>query len=86
MSFDSVDKNRSFAEKFAFPYKLLCDTDKSIAVAYGAADDKKASTAKRISYLIDPNGKIAGSWGIAKKLDTKTHPDEVLREIPAPPA
>ena len=38
ISFDTVDENRAFAEKFEFPYRLLCDVDRSVGIAYGAAD------------------------------------------------
>ena len=26
ISFDGIDENRAFAEKFDFPYRLLCDS------------------------------------------------------------
>lgn len=82
VSFDTVDENRAFAEKFSFPYKLLCDTDRAVGLAYGACDEPGAGFAKRISYLIDPEGKIKQSWGTTSKLDVAKHADEVLREIP----
>src|SRR3954468_12058835 len=61
VSFDDVEANRKFAEKFSFPYLLLCDTDKQIGLAYGAADDASTQTAARIAYLIDETGKIEKS-------------------------
>ncbi len=75
VSFDGVAANRAFAEKFDFPYQLLCDTDRAIGVAYGAADDVKAATARRISYLIDPSGNVKHVW---PKVDVKIHADDVL--------
>jgi thioredoxin-dependent peroxiredoxin len=75
VSFDNIASNKAFAEKFDFPYPLLCDTDRSIGVAYGAADDPNAMTARRISYLIDPYGNIKHVW---PKVDVKIHADEVL--------
>ena len=53
-----VEANREFAEKFSFNFPLLCDIDKKIGVAYGAADDASARTAGRIAYLIGADGKI----------------------------
>lgn len=67
--------NKAFAEKFDFPYKLLCDTDRAVGVAYGAAEDAKAGAARRISYLIDPKGVIKHVW---PKVETKTHAEDVL--------
>ena len=49
VSFDSVEENRRFAEKFDFPFPLLCDTDKKIGIPYGAADSEKDEYARRIA-------------------------------------
>ena len=78
MSFDTVDENRAFAEKFEFPFLLLCDTDRKIGLAYGATEDPSAFAAKRISYVIGPDGKIKAVWG---KVDTKKHAEDVLEKI-----
>jgi peroxiredoxin Q/BCP len=69
ISVDGVEANRSFAEKFSFPYLLLCDTDKKICLAYGAADDASAQYAARVAYLIDEDGKIVKSFGKVKASD-----------------
>lgn len=79
MSFDPVDANKKFVDKFNFNYTLLSDTDRAIGVAYGAADDAKAKTARRISYLIDPEGKVRHVWD---RVDVKTHYADVLEKIP----
>ena len=60
--FDSVGENRAFAEKFNFTFKLLCDVDRTVGLAYGAADSKDAGYAKRISYLIDGEGRIQRAY------------------------
>ncbi len=75
---DSVEANRAFAEKHAFPFKLLCDTDRAIAMAYGAVDDPNG-IARRISYVIGPDGKIVAAHG---KVHVKTHASDVLAQIP----
>ena len=77
-SFDSPEENKAFKDKFDFPYDLLCDTDRAMGLAYGAAGDAGASHPARISYLIDPEGKIAKVYG---KVVPAEHPDEVLRDI-----
>jgi peroxiredoxin Q/BCP len=73
-----VEKNRSFAEKFDFPFPLLCDTSRSVGLAYGACSDTSARKAKRISYLIGPDGKIVKAY---EKVDASTHPEEVLEDL-----
>lgn len=75
VSFDTVDDNRKFAEKFGFPYLLLCDPEAKIGAAYGAGDSGFAS---RISYIIDEQGRIAHAL---PNVNPKTHTDEVLARI-----
>jgi len=77
-SFDDVDANRRFAEKFKFNFPLLCDTDRKIGLAYGACSDPKDEYAKRIAYLIDENGKIAEAY---PKVDPKAYPREQLAHV-----
>ena len=77
-SFDSVEDNKAFAEKFDFPFLLLCDTQRDLGVKYGAATDKHTKTAKRISYLIDPAGKIAKVYA---EVSPTTHPAQVLAHL-----
>ena len=79
-SFDSVDDNRAFAEKFDFPYKLLCDTTRELGMAYGAAASADQGYAKRVSYLIGDDGKILLAY---PKVDPKGHLDQVLSDLKA---
>ena len=81
VSFDTVEENRAFAEKFDFPYPLLCDVDRALGVAYGAAEGTDAQFAKRISYLIDEQGRIRLAYPKVKPDD---HLDQVLRDLGGP--
>lgn len=78
VSFDTVEENAAFAKKFNFPFLLLCDTDRAIGLAYGACDDAKAGYARRISYLIDENGKIQKAYD---SVSPRSHPAEVLADL-----
>ncbi len=80
-SFDTQSDNAAFAQKFGFPFPLLCDTDRSLGMAYGACDDVKAGYAKRISYLIDEQGNILKAY---LKVQPADHPQEVLQDDGAP--
>lgn len=73
-SFDDQTANRAFRAKCQFPYPLLCDVDKQLAIAYGAAD-AKASTPKRITVVVGKDGKVQQVYG---KVAAATHPQEVL--------
>jgi peroxiredoxin Q/BCP len=78
VSFNNAQQNKAFAEKFHFNFPLLCDTTRTLGLAYGAADDAKATNAKRIGVVIGPDGRIK-EW--LPKVDAKTYPTEVLQRI-----
>lgn len=70
--------NAKFAEKFHFPFPLLCDTDRKIGITYGAASSPKDEYAKRIAYLIDENGWIIEAH---PKVDAKKYPIDQLATL-----
>ena len=78
VSFDTVEENRAFAEKFHFPFRLLCDTERKIGLAYGACDTPEAGHARRITYVIDQDGKIAQAIGEVKAAE---HPETLLATL-----
>ena len=78
VSFDTVEENRRFAQKFDFPFPLLCDTDRKIGIAYGAAESAKDEYARRIAYVIDEHGKIAQAHA---KVDAASYPREQLAAL-----
>jgi thioredoxin-dependent peroxiredoxin len=80
ISFDTVAENAAFAQKFNFPFPLLCDTSRAIGLAYGACDDAKAGYARRISYVIDEEGKILKAYD---SVSPRSHPAEVLADLDA---
>jgi peroxiredoxin Q/BCP len=73
-----VEKNAKFAQKFEFNFPLLCDVDRKIGMAYGAADDATASSARRITYLIGKDGKIRKAF---PKVHAAAHPEEILKDL-----
>ena len=78
ISFDSVEDNAAFAKKFEFNFPLLCDTSRTVGMAYGACKDQTAPSAKRISYLIDEQGRIEKAY---PKVDPTEHPAGVLADL-----
>jgi peroxiredoxin Q/BCP len=80
ISFDSVDKNKAFADKFEYPFPLLCDTERRAGMAYGACDAPDAGYARRVSFLIDENGVILRAYPNVKAAE---HPAEVLKDLDA---
>lgn len=78
ISFDTVPDNAAFARKFGFSFPLLCDTSRAVGLAYGAADDASARYPKRVSYLIDPAGRIRKAY---PKVNAAAHPEEILADL-----
>ena len=80
-SFDTVEDNRAFAEKHGFPFRLLSDTDREVGKLYETTrhpDEQSPEFAKRRTYLIDPEGRIAKSYRVR---DIAAHPDEVIEDL-----
>lgn len=78
VSFDTIQENADFAAKNQYPYPLLCDTERKIGLAYGACDSGDAQYARRITYVIGPDGKIAKAF---EKVDARQHPAELAAQI-----
>jgi len=70
VSLDNEDDNKAFAEKFNFPYPLLCDVNREIALAYEAVKGPEEEYASRITYVIGEDGNILEA---ISQVDTKTH-------------
>jgi peroxiredoxin Q/BCP len=75
-SFDTVQDNKKFAEKFNFPYPLLSATPE-MGDAYGAGG---GANAKRIAYVIDENGRIQEAH---EKVSAGSYPHEQLERLQA---
>jgi peroxiredoxin Q/BCP len=67
-SFDTVDDNRAFKQKFDWPFELLSDIDEQVGVAYEVRDagTDKVNYAKRHAYLVDPQGVIRKGYDVGK--------------------
>ena len=78
VSLDTPEENAAFAAKFGFPYPLLCDTGRTMAMAYGAVDSPAGEYANRIGVVIGPDGRIK-QWHA--KVSAKDWPAQLLTEI-----
>jgi peroxiredoxin len=52
--------------------------DRKIGMTYGAADAPDAGFARRITYVIGPDGKILQAH---PKVDPKSHPKAILESL-----
>lgn len=80
VSFDEPEANRRFREKFDFPFPLLSETTRELAMACGACADPQAKAAARITVVIDADGRIERVY---PKVEPKAHAEELLRDLAA---
>ena len=86
-SFDTVEEQRAFADAEGFDYALISDADKSIGGLYHAEREPQEDyydwgVPRRITYLIDPQGRIAAAYDLAGQ-DLAGHAAQVLADIAA---
>jgi peroxiredoxin Q/BCP len=80
VSADPVKAQDKFRDKHDLKVALVSDEEKKMLTAYGAWGEKsmygrKFMGVRRITYLIDPQGRVAQVWGNVK---VDGHAEEVL--------
>jgi peroxiredoxin Q/BCP len=77
-SADDRELQQKFIDTHMLPYPLLCDTNLELIKQLGILSSPKGKTPKRITFVIDKQGKIAK---ICEKVNVSTHPKEVLEFV-----
>lgn len=75
VSADDEAGHQAFTQKYSLNFPLLADTNKSIITAY---DVDGGGYAKRVTYIIDGNGKIID---VDASVNTSTHASDVLAKL-----
>lgn len=83
VSTDSVESHAKFAAKYELPFPLLADVATDVVQAYGVWGPKKFMGreflgTKRVSFLIDPQGRVAKVYAKVKPAE---HAAEVLGDL-----
>jgi len=83
VSTDPVKAHDKFVEKYKLPFTLLADVDKKIVNDYGVWGEKTFMGRKylgvyRVTFLIDPEGRIKKIWPQVKPGE---HAQEVLAAL-----
>ena len=78
VSFDDPKSNAEFIKEQHFPFRLLSDSTKALAVAVGAADSPSRLWARRISYLVGPDAKVLKAY---PDVNPSKHAGEVLADL-----
>jgi len=77
VSNDDALANKAFADANGFEFPLLCDTDLSVSIAFGAAT-AGAGGARRNAVLISAEGLIEQYW---RDVDASAFPQELLQQL-----
>lgn len=75
VSADGEASHQQFTDKYNLPFPLLADTDRTIMQAY---DVDGGGYAKRVTYVINPDGQISHVYESVK---TDTHAQDVLQDL-----
>lgn len=75
VSADDEVSHQAFTQKYNLNFPLLADSDKSLIKAF---DVDGGGYAKRVTYVIDPSGKITH---VDSSVNTTTHASDVLAAL-----
>ncbi len=79
ISVDDTDSHAEFAKKYHLPFPLLADKSTEVAQRYGALMNLGLlKYAKRYTFLIDPQGKVAKVY---LKVETSKHSTEIIEDL-----
>ncbi|HEU4709905.1 MAG TPA: peroxiredoxin [Methylophilaceae bacterium] len=79
VSVDDTQSHAEFAKKYHLPFPLLSDKDGKVAERYGALMNLGIiSKAKRYTFLINPQGKIAKTY---LSVDTSRHSQQIIDDL-----
>lgn len=79
VSLDDSASHAAFARKYSLPFPLLADTEAKVSASYGAVTNLVvAKFARRYTFLIDPQGRIARAY---LKVDTSRHSAEIIADL-----
>jgi peroxiredoxin Q/BCP len=76
VSLDSPESHRRFREKNNLNFPLLTDEEGRAAEALGVLRENR-EVANRVTFLLDPDGKIARVY---PEVSPETHADEILED------
>jgi peroxiredoxin Q/BCP len=79
ISVDDSNSHAEFAKKYHLPFPLLADKSTEVAARYGVLMNFVLfKIAKRYTFLIDPQGKVAKVY---EKVETSKHSQEIIEDL-----
>jgi thioredoxin-dependent peroxiredoxin len=79
ISLDDEASHQQFTQKYNLPFPLLADVDGAITKVYDVEAEKNGFRyAQRVTYVVDPVGKISQ---VFTTINTETHAQEILTAL-----
>jgi peroxiredoxin len=78
ITYSAAEDLKKWRGEVGLAAELLCDTDRSVAIAYGAAENADQERPKRVSVLVGPDGKVVKTYATP---DAEAHPSEALADL-----
>jgi len=76
-SFNKPEKNASWAKNQGFAYEVWSDVERELALILGAASKPNQATPKRVTRVLDAQGRVVLSYD---DVSVGTHPEQVLED------
>jgi len=77
VSFDAPEDNQAWKDTQGFEFELWSDTDRDLALYYGAASSTTQSWAARVTRLLDMDGTLLLEYAVT---NIANHPQQVLED------
>lgn len=78
ITFSASEDLKAWRDEVGLAADLLSDGDRSVALAYGAAESSDQERPKRISILVGPDSKILKLYDVT---EAEAHPAAVLDDL-----
>lgn len=78
ITFSAPEDLKTWRAETRLTSDLICDADRLVAMACGAAETADQEKPSRLSVLVGPDGKVIKTY---PNPDPKTHADEVLADL-----
>jgi peroxiredoxin len=78
ITFSAIEDLKAWRDEVGLAADLLCDAERAVAIAYGAAESPDQERPKRISVLVGPDGRIVKLYDVS---EAEAHPAAALNDL-----
>ena len=78
ITFSPTEDLKKWRDEVGLPSDLLCDADRAVAMAYGAAETADQERPSRMGVHIGPDGKVTKAYAVD---DAEGHADGALADL-----